>query len=355
MATTILNALIVLPPDSGGPRVTAFRFDESRILSLDKPPRRGDRVLDLAGWTIYPGLINAHDHLELNHYPRTKFRTVYDNAHQWGEDFLAVLDDEPFASLRRQPLDQQCRMGGLKNIRSGVTTVAHHNPLHKPLRDRNFVVRIVQRYGWAHSLHFEKDVAGSYRSTPRDAPWMIHLAEGTDEVAAAELSQLDNLGCLHSNSVLIHGVGMGESDRQHAIIAGAGLVWCPSSNVFLLGQTATVEDFAAAGRLALGTDSRLTAEGDMLDELGVAAATGQITPEQLFRAVTIDAARMLRLPDTGALLPGYAPDFLVARTPDASGDPYAALAQLRQEDIEAVFIGGVARFERTSALLGQSC
>src|SRR5436190_14681734 len=113
MPTTILNALIVLPSDSGGPRVTAFRFDESRILSLDKPPRRGDKVLDLAGWSLYPGLINAHDHLELNHYPRTKFRPVYDNAHQWGEDFLAVLDDEPFASLRRQPLEQQVRMGGL--------------------------------------------------------------------------------------------------------------------------------------------------------------------------------------------------------------------------------------------------
>jgi amidohydrolase family protein len=274
---------------------------------------------------------------------------VYDNAHQWGEDFLAVLDDEPFASLRRQPLEQQCRMGGLKNIRSGVTTVAHHNPLHKPLRDRNFVVRVVQRYGWVHSLHFEKDVAGSYRSTPREAPWMIHLAEGTDDVAAAELGQLDSLGCLHSNTVLIHGVGLRESDRRHAIIAGAGLVWCPSSNFFLLGQTAIVEEFAAAGLLALGSDSRLTAEGDMLDELRVASETGLVTPEQLFRAVTIDAARMLRLPNTGALLPGYVADFLIARPQDATLDPYQALAQLRQEDIEAVYIGGVARFERAGA------
>jgi len=45
-------------------------------------------------------------------------------------------------------------------------------------------VRVLQRYGWSHSLHFEKDVAGSYRGTPRDAPWMIHLAEGTDAVLA---------------------------------------------------------------------------------------------------------------------------------------------------------------------------
>ncbi|MEO8397780.1 MAG: hypothetical protein ABI700_32605, partial [Chloroflexota bacterium] len=31
-------------------------------------------TVNLNGYAIYPGLINAHDHLELNHYPRTKYR-----------------------------------------------------------------------------------------------------------------------------------------------------------------------------------------------------------------------------------------------------------------------------------------
>src|SRR5258708_26221075 len=194
MTTCIVNAMIVLPPDSGEPRVMSLRFDRSRILSLDQAPHRGDNILDLAGRTVYPGLVNAHDHLELNHYPRTKFRHVYDNAHQWGEDFTTRLDEEPFKSLRRMPLDAQCRVGGLKNLRSGVTTVAHHNPLHKPLRHKDFPVRVLQRYGWAHSLYFENDVAGSYRRTPRTAPWMIHLAEGTDDAAAHELQRLDEMG-----------------------------------------------------------------------------------------------------------------------------------------------------------------
>jgi cytosine/adenosine deaminase-related metal-dependent hydrolase len=352
MPTALVNALVVLPPEADEPRITTLRFDSSRILSLDKPPRRGDVVHDLRGWAVYPGLINAHDHLELNHYPRTRFRPFYENAHQWGEDFLRVLDEEPFASLRRTPLDQQCRMGGIKNVRSGVTTVAHHNPLHRPLRDRNFVVRVVQRYGWAHSLHFEKDVPGRYRRTPRGAPWLIHLAEGTDEIAAHELRQLDRLNCLHSNTVLIHGVGLSEEDRRQALMAGAGLVWCPSSNFYLLGRTAFVSEFAAAGRLALGTDSRLTADGDMLDELRAAATTGQLSHEQLFRAVTTDAANLLRLRGVGALLPGYQPDFFIVPADKPAVDPYWALTQLGSEDIEAVFVGGAPRFRRTSALWG---
>jgi cytosine/adenosine deaminase-related metal-dependent hydrolase len=345
MPTAILNALIVLPPEQGGPRTTPLRFDRSRILSLDQPPRRGDTILDLEGRMVYPGLVNAHDHLEMNHFPRTKFRPKYDNAHQWGQDFTPQLDEEAFASLRRQPLDHRCQVGGIKNLRSGVTTVAHHNPLHKPLLHKDFVVRVVQRYGWAHSLYFEQEVLRTYRATPRGAPWMIHLAEGTDEVAARELAQLDMLGCLKSNTVLIHGVGLTEADRYHAILAGAGLVWCPSSNLFLLGQTAVVGAFAEAGLLALGSDSRLTADGDMLDEIKAASATGQITPEQLFRAVTTDAARLLRLKAVGALLPGFLPDFFITRRAD---DPYMALTQLDSKDIEAVCIGGVPRYERDS-------
>ncbi|MBX3084101.1 MAG: amidohydrolase family protein [Anaerolineae bacterium] len=345
MATAIINAQIVLPPEFGvrlDPNL-ALRFDSRSILSIDRPPQRGDTILDLTGRAIYPGLINAHDHLELNHYPRSKFRPVYANAHQWGEDFLPQLAEEPYVSLRRQPLSEQCTIGGIKNLRSGVTTVVHHNPLHPPLRSPDFPVRVVQHYGWAHSLHFEKNVRASFRKTPRGAVWMIHLAEGTDDIAAGELRQLHALGCLQKHTVLIHGVGLSAEDRQLVIAQGAGLVWCPSTNLFLLGATGDVRDFSAAGKLAIGTDSRLTADGDMFDELRAAARTGQLSIAALFRAVTTDAATMLRLRNVGTLLPGYAPDFFVA---PASSDPYAALLSFTPHNLEAVYVGGQVRYQR---------
>lgn len=340
MSVFLDGALVVLPQSAGGPQITSLRLFRGRVIALGVSPRRGEKILDLQGFTLYPGLINAHDHLELNHFPRTKFQERYDNAHQWGEAFLPKLNEEPFCSLRALPLRERCRVGLLKNIRSGVTTVAQHNPLHRPLRQRYTAPQVIGRYGWAHSLHFTppETVQAHFRQTPPNAPFMIHLAEGTDEVAAGELSRLQALGCLGSNTILIHGVGLSRDDQVQTLKAGAGLVWCPSSNHFLLGQTAHVEAFSAAGTLALGSDSRLTADGDLLDELRAAHATAQISPAALFKTVTTDAARMLRVPDRGALLPGYRADFwLIAGQPT---DPYRNLIDLCPEDIQSVWIGG---------------
>lgn len=343
MATTILNAMIILPDHQS--RVTPLRFDLRQVISLDKPPERADNLRDLAGYALYPGLVNAHDHLELNHYPRTKFRDTYANAYDWSADFTPRLQTEPFLSLRRMPLAEQCWIGGLKNLASGVTTVAHHNPLHRPLRQKNFPVRVLSRYGWAHSLRLEKrDLAATYRATPRGAAWFIHLAEGMDSVAEFEARRLHDLGLLRANTVLIHGVGL-RDDRAFVAEKSGGLVWCPSTNFYLLGQTTNVSDFAERRKLALGCDSRLTADGDLLDELRAAFATGQVSPLTLFRAVTTDAARMIRMVGAGSLEPGNLPDFFVTPLTEAiQVDPYRALIDLTPAQIDAVWIGGVQRW-----------
>ena len=49
-----------------GRGIESLRFT-SRVQAIGEPPRRGDTVVDVEGAFILPGLINAHDHLELNH------------------------------------------------------------------------------------------------------------------------------------------------------------------------------------------------------------------------------------------------------------------------------------------------
>lgn len=241
-------------------------------------PAHGALVVDLEGYTIFPGLINAHDHLELNHYPRSKFREVYNNAHEWGEDMNARLDTEPYKSLRAYPLWDRLFIGGLKNLLCGATTVAHHNPPHKELFRKDFPVRVLKKYGWAHSLHFSTDeeIVNSYRSTPKDVPWFIHLAEGTDDVAAGEYPRLKALGCLDLNTIIIHGIGLRREDiiashdlaGEYAASHGSQIpiIWCPTTNIFLLGKTGYPRMGWNTHQL-LGSDSRLTADGDLLDEM----------------------------------------------------------------------------------------
>lgn len=229
--------------------------------------------VNLAGYTLFPGLINAHDHLELNHYPRTKFREVYDNAHQWGEDVNARLNDKPFKTLRSYPLWDRLFIGGLKNLLCGATTVVHHGHPHKPLFRQDFPVRVLRKYGWAHSLHFntKEEIIRSYKNTPKSVPWFIHLAEGTDEVAANEFRCLRKLGCLDGErTVIIHAVNWLKSEGLGHEMWARGFVWCPSTNMYLLGSTLKetfLFDYHEQNALALGSDSRLTSSGDFLDEL----------------------------------------------------------------------------------------
>lgn len=301
-----------------------------RILPVHQASRHR---IDASQWYLYPGLINAHDHLELNHYPRTRSRVTYTNACEWAADMTALLAQEPFTSLQQHALADRCWIGGLKNLFAGVTTVAHHNPLHRPLQARAFPVRVMRPYGWSHSLYLadQRSLQQAYQKTWRGV-WMIHLAEGTDEAAASELAQLRELGCLSAKTVLIHGVGLRE-----VVPDCAGLVWCPSTNLYLLGQTAQVQGWY--GQLALGSDSRLTAAGDLLDELRAAYQTGQLSAEQLFHTVTDHAAKVLKLSQVGDLQPGMQADVL-ALPASLDPDPYLALLKAARHNIAWVMRGG---------------
>lgn len=275
-------------------------------------------TVDLSGYTIFPGLINAHDHLELNHYPRTKYRERYDNAHQWGEDVNAHLDESPFKELRAHPLEDRCFIGGLKNLLCGATTVVHHNPPHKCLFKRDFPVRVLRRYGWAHSLYFSTDaeIVASYRSTPPDVPWFIHLAEGTDETAAGEYQRLKVLGCVGKNTVLVHGVGLTDDDIADAAPRVRGLITCYTTNQHLLGETPDLKEWhRLGGRIGIGSDSRLTAESDLMEEtFHLASATIDYFPHCEDRSViwSLESGEsILGLKDIGHFNSGAAADWFI--------------------------------------------
>ena len=185
--------------------------------------------------------------------------------------------------------------GGLKNLLSGVTTVCHHNPRELTVFDRNFPVRVVKRFGWAHSLEFSPQLLKIFRATPRDWPFVVHLGEGCDRAAKREIFQLDKLGALDGRTVLVHAIGLDRAGLRLARERRASIVWCPSSNLFLFGRTLSDGAFSSGVPIALGSDSAITGEGDFLDEIKVARKASGLSSAALYRMVTSDAARILRL------------------------------------------------------------
>src|SRR5262245_56641914 len=127
------------------------RFARS-VIAIGERPGIRVVVVDLLGAFMLPGLVNAHDHLELNHYGRLKFRERYDNATQWIDDMRPRLRDDPgILAGRAHPLPERLFAGALKNVLAGVTMVAHHNPYYRDFRC-GVPVRVMRRYGWAHSF-----------------------------------------------------------------------------------------------------------------------------------------------------------------------------------------------------------
>jgi cytosine/adenosine deaminase-related metal-dependent hydrolase len=240
-------------------------------------------------------------------------------------------------------------VGGLKNLLAGVTTVAHHNPFYRELR-LGFPIRVVRRYGWAHSFLLERapagargelggDVADRCRSTPKGAPFFVHLAEGVDDAAEQELARFEALGCLGPNVVLVHGVAIDPGQWPRVAASGTGLVWCPASNDFLFGRTAPVKQFTR-GRIALGTDSRLSGARDLLDELRVASAAAVVSPEDLVGMVTGVAADLIGQP-AGRLRVGAAADLLVI--PRLADTAASSLLAATRADVALVVVGGRPR------------
>jgi hypothetical protein len=243
-------------------------------------------------------------------------------------------------------------IGGLKNLLAGVTTVAHHNPVYREI-GRFCPVRTLREFGWAHSFLLEHRPVGArgepggqvvarHHATPTDQPFIVHLSEGVDHSARAELALFDAGGCLTPNAAIVHGVALTPSQWNLVASRGAGLVWCPASNLYLFGRTPNVrtllDDPRMRPRIALGSDSRISGARDLLDELKVASQASPMTHQELLHLVTTGPAELLRLKSAGQIAAGRPADLTIL--PNHADGPGAALLNASRKDVQLVMIAG---------------
>ena len=294
-------------------------------------------TLDLSGFLLLPGLINAHDHLDFSLYPNIG-DGPYQSAGEWAHD-IHSNHAERIARYRQVPRSLHLWWGGIRNLLSGVTTVCHHNPLNQELLSPGFAVRVVPDFGWAHSPSLEPDLASKFRESPAGVPFVVHAAEGVDEKSSREIFDLDRIQALDDRTVLVHGLGCTAQGVSLINQRRASVILCPTSNEFLFHQSPSLGFIRSLDSVMLGSDSPLTAAGDLLDEIRFVHTQTGLDANSIYAMVTSRPAEFLRLRQgEGGIKPGSVADLVVIR--DTGLSPAETMARLTNDQIELTMIGG---------------
>jgi cytosine/adenosine deaminase-related metal-dependent hydrolase/ubiquinone/menaquinone biosynthesis C-methylase UbiE len=335
----LTNVRIGIGPNNWSDGV--IRIEDGRIASICGHACATAAALDLSGYLVLPGLINAHDHLEFGLFPRlgrTPGAPPYQNCTQWAWEIHRV-HSAIIERYRRIPKADRLQWGAIRNLLSGVTTVGHHNPLYRDLAHPDFPVRVLSSFGWAHSLAFEPQLKSMFLQTPADRPFIVHAAEGIDAGSRNEIAQLDQMQVLDERTVLVHGLACTHAQISLINRRRASLVVCPTSNRFLFARTLSRELMASVERISLGSDSPITADGDLLDEVSYLNRRIGLDASAIYRMVTSSPAEMLHLSNgEGQIVESGVADLIAVRS--RPGAPALVLAGLTYRDVELVLLAG---------------
>src|SRR5438552_14715125 len=168
--------------------------------------------------------------------------------------------------------------------------------------------------------------AGFEVAQSADRPFHIHVAEGQyegartlEEHGATPIRYLDKLGVLGERMIGVHCVWLDEEEIRLMGERGAGLAYCPSSNMVLGDGITRITELRTAGvRVGLGTDGGCTNNRlSVFEEMRMAALLQKVRhldgtrlpAEQAFQMGTLDGNRLLHL-DAGDIKEGMLADLV---------------------------------------------
>ncbi len=338
------------------------------------PLARAATVLDTDG-VILPGLVDAHNHVAYNWLSEWESGQLWQDATQWRgsagySTFVTPYRDN---SSVAPSFCAMVQWGKVRALVNGVTTI-FGTP--QPRVCYRWLVRnaeLTSGYnGWT-SDKMRSNTLGIGTVNDMEAQdliadmvagdvtaYMIHLAEGLSARAYAEYTELVRLGLLRPETVIIHGTALTPPDFDDVAVAGAKIVWSPSSNMVLYGDTTNVGAAAAAGvSISIAPDWTPSGRDDSLTELRYAKALaderwpGTFTNADYVGMVTSIAAEQMAVDAyVGTLDPGKYADILVVS--GGAADPYQAVIDARPSDIRLVLLGGMPSFGDAALVEGHA-
>jgi len=355
----IRDNLIVAVQPSSAPKPTDF--DQAPVVAT--------------GGTIFPGLIELHNHLSYNALPLWDVPKKYTNRNQWSgpstPDYHKFVTG-PMSVLGRLPeyvnaivrfVECRCLLGGVTTsqgiaLSSNAGIMRHYRGL---VRNVEAPGDLNVRAAATHIPDVDaKDAAKFLARLNNTSCLLLHLSEGTDKAAHDHFKALD-LGngqwAITPSLVGIHSVALTTDDFAIMESHGASMVWSPLSNLLLYGETADIGAAKSSGiKIGIGSDWAPSGSKNLLGELKVAslvsAAKGNVfTLLQLIAMVTRDAAKILNWDRViGSIEQGKRADLLVID--GNQDDEYAHLINARETDILLVLIDGIRRYGRSSFIEG---
>jgi cytosine/adenosine deaminase-related metal-dependent hydrolase len=348
----------------------------------------GADVVRLRG-VVFPGLVNAHVHVELS---VLKGRVPGGRGFvAWVDRFVAtrteVMDDEEASAIDRAVDDLDAyatsAVGDVTNRLTAVRPLARRGlagsvfhevfgmriePLQRrvaslaedvekevgpwPSKDLAYAIaphtlytthpemvevlaHLARERGVRTSLHLLEHPAERRALEAGDGPMVDWLAERTKTSKEAfewprepPIDFADKLGALGPHVLAVHLTDATAKELAKVAERKAPVVLCPRSNLYIDVRLPPLLAVRAAGiEAALGTDS--LASNASLDVLAEARALGDRFPDvparELVQMATWNGARALGRPDLGRIAKGTRPDIAAVTSEDEVGDPCAFL------------------------------
>jgi cytosine/adenosine deaminase-related metal-dependent hydrolase len=327
--------------------------------------------LDTKG-TLYPGMMELHNHLSYNALRLWNVPKKFDNRAQWARHpSYAQMVTGPMGLLGRSSdphvVPSIVRYVEAKCLVSGVTT-SQGVALSSNAGIRTFYQGIVRNVEQTRdtalpnaNTHIpdiaKKEWAHFVGELKRSTCFLLHLSEGLDEVARGHFLDLKNAdGNWAINPALagIHCAGLQDPDFPTMAEHGGAMVWSPLSNTILYGGTARIAEAQKSRiRIGLGSDWSPSGSKNLLGELKVAKIIsdgmgGVFSSKELVAMVTRDAAAILGWTNViGSIEPGKRADIVVV---SAQKPAYDSLVLAQESDIDLVLIDGAPRFGSSSLM-----
>lgn len=350
-------------------------FDEARIvISAGKiaqiasacqeilPEFRSAPEIETGG-TIYPGLIDLHNHFVYNVLPLWPVTKRYTNRSQWSKiknyrrdislPIRALADSAVTSRAIVRYVEVKALLGGTTTGQGIRTQVEGGVKIFRgAMRNAEETddPRLPEAGTRVPDLSLADDQIKSFRnSLSKRRAYFYHLAEGVGSTARKRFLDLAANQLVQESLVGIHSLGLKPEDLVAMAGMRAKVVWSPFSNLLLYGKTLDLKALKDSGAMfSIGCDWSPSGGKNLLQELKVARFVVEVQKSghnsmDLVRAATSHPATILGWDSyLGVLKPGAFADLILV---DGTGDnPYDHLIDAIEKDIKLVVVHGIPRY-----------